>query len=209
MKLTIRVIAITILLALLHFSSEGQALKLTPFGGYTLQDKVYGYYGDLVIRAGPHYGGILSYQVSSTLKFDLTYSHQSTTYNVKDYSGEGRSGDYNGSASYIMIGTTHSPDLIARISPFGGFMLGAGIFTPSRNLSEEWKFSVGGKLGLVNRVSDRVGLLLQSQLMIPIQSLGLGVGCGTSGCGSGATTSSTATQLGLTCGVEITLNNKE
>ncbi|MBS1545206.1 MAG: hypothetical protein JST14_16335 [Bacteroidetes bacterium] len=209
MKLTIRVTGITILLALLHFSTEGQTLKLTPFGGYTLQDKVYGYYGDLIIRSGPHYGGMLSVQVSSTLKFDLTYSHQSTTYNVKDYSGEGRSGDYSGSASYIMIGTTHSPDLNARIAPFGGFMLGAGIFTPSRNLSEEWKFSVGGKLGMIYHFSDRVGLLLQTQLMIPVQSLGLGVGCGTSGCGGGGTTSSTATQLGFTGGVEIKLTNKE
>ena len=108
-----------------------------------------------------------------------------------------------------MIGTTHSPDLNARVAPFGGFMVGAGIFTPSRNLSEEWKFSVGGKLGLTYRMSDRMGLLLQSQLLIPVQSVGLGVGCGTGGCGGGGTTSSTATQLGFTAGVEIILNNKE
>lgn len=209
MKKTYRISCLTLMFIIIHFSTKGQAMKLTLFGGYTLQDKVYGYYGDLIIQDGPHYGGMLSYQTSSTLKFDLTYSHQSTTYNVKDYSGEGRSGDYNGSASYLMIGTTHSPDLNARISPFGGFMLGAGIFTPSRNLSEEWKFSVGGKLGLTYRVSDRVGLLLQSQLMIPVQSVGLGVGCGTSGCGGGGTTSSTATQLGFTGGVEIRLNNRE
>ena len=185
----------------------GQGLKLTAFGGYTIQDKVYGYYGDVIIEDGPHYGGMLSYERNANMSIDLTYSHQSATYNVKDYTaGVGSSGNYSGAVNYIMIGTSHSKDFTAKVAPYGGGMLGAAIFTSSR-FSDEWKFAVGGKLGVIVNANEKIGIMIQTQLMVPVQGVGLGVGCGTSGCGGGTYTSSTATQLGFTGGVQIKLNN--
>lgn len=186
----------------------GQDIKLTPFGGYTIQDKVYGYYGNLIIADGPHYGGVFSYQPNHQLSVDLTYSHQQTTFKVLDYTtNTSNNGNYKGSVSYIMLGGSHSPDFSAKVAPYGGFMIGAAFLTPSEKFSSETKFAVGGKLGVVVHVSDRVGIMLQTQLMVPVQSVGLGVGCGSGGCGGGAGTSSSATQLGFTGGVEIKLNN--
>ena len=184
-----------------------QGFKITGFGGYTIQDKVHGYSGDLIIKDGAHYGGMLSYQKSNQLSLDLTYSYQPTTFNVQSYSSPISSGDVKGSVSYIMVGGTHSPDFSAKVSPFGGAMLGAAIFTPKEKYSEEWKFAVGAKLGVIVHANEKIGIVLQTQLMVPVQGVGLGVGCGSGGCGSGASTSSSATQLGFTGGVEIKLNN--
>jgi opacity protein-like surface antigen len=180
--------------------SLGQGVKLTAFGGYTIQDKVYGYYGDMVISDGAHYGGMLTYEKSSNLAIDLTYSHQSATFAVKDYSSitNNLSGNYSGSVSYLMIGSRVSRDFNAKVSPYGGFMLGAAIFK-STVTSEDWKFAVGAKLGLVYHVSDKIGIMVQSQLMIPVQGIGIYFGTG----GAGAGTSSTATQLGFTGGLEF------
>jgi len=64
------------------------------------------------------------------------------------------------------------------------------------------------KLGAIIHANDKIGIILQTQLMVPVQGVGVGVGCGGGGCGSGVSTSSTATQLGFTGGVEIKLNKQ-
>lgn len=191
------------LLTMAGWSAYGQGLKLTPFAGYTVQDKVYGYYGDVIIEDGPHYGAVLSYEKSSNLAVDLTYSYQSTTFGIKDvYTiGPGNaSGNYSGSVSYILLGSRHSPDFNAKISPYGGMLIGAAIFNSDKT-SESWKFAVGGKLGAVYHVNEKFGIMIQTQLLVPVQGVGVYFGTG----GAGASTTSTATQLGFTGGLEIKL----
>ena len=79
-------------------------------------------------------------------------------------------------------------------------------YIPTEKYSEQWRFAVGAKLGAIIHLNEKFGLVLQTQLMVPVQGVGFGVGCGGGGCGSGATTTSTATQLGFTGGLEIKLN---
>ncbi|MBL7857537.1 MAG: hypothetical protein JNM57_07600 [Cyclobacteriaceae bacterium] len=201
----------TLLLMLIAFTlpSFGQGgLKLTAFGGYTFQDKVYGYYGDLIIRDGAHYGGMLSFEKSDQMSIDLTYSWQGTTFDAVDYSSAiTKEIKIDGSVNYIMLGASHSPSFSAKVAPYGGIMMGAAILSPKETYSDEWRFAIGGKLGLIFHANERVGIVLQSQLMVPVQGVGLAVGCGSGGCGSGVSTSSSATQFGFTGGVEIKLNN--
>lgn len=191
------------LLLFTGLSAFGQGVKLTPFGGYTVQDKVYGYYGDVIIEEGAHYGATFTYEKSSNLGIELTYSYQSTNFRINDaYSiGPGNvSGKYPGSVSYIMLGSRLSHDFNAKVAPYGGLMVGAAIFSSDKT-SEAWKFAVGGKLGLVYHINDKFGLMLQTQLMIPVQGVGVYFGTG----GAGASTTSSATQLGFTGGLEVKL----
>ena len=192
---------VLVLLALgCSLTAFGQGIKLTPFGGYTIQDRVYGYYGDMVIKDGVHYGLNLTYEKSSNLGIDLLYSHQATQFQVYDYSlGVGnKTGNIDGSVSYLMLGSRHSPDFNAKLSPYGGVLLGAAIFN-SKATSETWKFAVGARLGAVYHINDKFGIMIQTQLMIPVQGIGIYFGTG----GGGASTSSTATQLGFTGGIEV------
>ena len=189
-------------------NSFGQVIKFTGLGGYTVQDKVYGYYGDVIIRDGASFAGVLSVEKSRNLSIDLTYNRQQTTFSIRDYYTASNTQDIKGSVGYIMIGASHSPDFTAKVAPYGGFMLGTAIFTPQEKYEEAWKFALGGKLGVIVHASEKVGIVLQTQLMVPVQSVGYMVGCGTSGCGSGASTSSSATQLGFMGGLEIKLNNQ-
>ncbi len=185
-----------------------QGIKLTAFGGYTFQDKVYGYYGDLIIKDGAHYGGVLSYEKSNQLSIDLTYSRQETTFNVYDYSTIiSTNSTIKGSVNYIMLGATKSTNFSAKVSPYGGAMMGVAIFSPKEKYSDEVRFAVGAKLGMILHANDRFGIVLQTQLMVPVQGVGVGVSCGGGGCGTGVSTSSTATQFGFTGGLEIKLNN--
>jgi hypothetical protein len=194
------------LVLLASVDSFSQGLKITGFGGYTIQDKVYGYNGEVIIRDGAHFGGMLSYEKSNNMSIDFTYLRQETTFSIQNYNVIGNSGNIKGSVNYYMLGTTGSPDFSAKVSPYGGIMLGAAVFAPSEKYSTETYFAVGGKLGAILHANDKVGIIIQTQLMVPVQGVGLGVGCGGGGCGSGVSTSSSATQLGFTGGVEIKLN---
>ncbi len=178
----------------------GQGVKLTAFGGYTVQDKVYGYYGDGIIGDGGHFGLNLSYEKSSNLAVDLLYSYQSTTFKVTDYSygWNPKVTNTSGSVSYLMLGSKHSPDFNAKVAPYGGVLVGAAIFN-STVTSETWKFAVGARLGAVYHVNDKIGIMIQTQLMMPVQGIGLYFGTG----GAGAGTTTTATQLGFTGGLEF------
>jgi len=193
---------VLLLVAVLAGPAHGQGVKLTAFGGYTIQDRVYGYYGDGVIGDGGHFGASLSYEKSSNLAVDLLYSYQSTTFKITDYySGfNPKVSNTSGSVSYLMLGSKHSPDFNAKVAPYGGLMVGAAIFS-STVTSESWKFAVGARLGAVYHINDKFGLMVQTQLMMPVQ--GIGIYFGTGGAGAGTTT--TATQLGFTGGLEIKL----
>jgi len=196
-----KLFAILIVMTTVAAPAFSQGLKLTAFGGYTIQDKVYGYYGDIIIGDGAHYGASLAYERSSNLAAEITYSYQSTSFDVKDYSiGIGQTGNYTGSVSYLMLGSKHSPDFNAKVAPYGGVMLGAAIFN-SKVTSEAWKFAVGAKLGAVYHINEKFGIMIQTQLMIPVQGLGAYFGTG----GAGVSTTSSATQLGFTGGLEIKL----
>lgn len=189
-----------LLVAVLTSPTLAQGVKLTAFGGYTIQDKVYGYYGDGIIGDGGHFGVNLSYEKSSNLAVDLLYSYQSTTFKITDYySGiNPKVSNTSGSVSYLMLGSKHSPDFNAKVSPYGGVLVGAAIFNSSVT-SESWKFAVGLRLGAVYHVNEKIGIMIQSQLMMPVQ--GVGIYFGTGGAGAGTTTS--ATQLGFTGGLEF------
>ncbi len=196
------------LVLLASVDSFAQGLKITGFGGYTVQDKVYGYNGDVIIGDGAHYGGMLSFEKNQNLSIDFTYLRQETTFKISNFNLPGNNGNIKGSINYYMLGTSHSPDFTAKVAPYGGVMLGAVVFAPSEKYNSETYFAVGGKLGAIFHANDKIGIMIQTQLMVPVQGVGLGVGCGGGGCGSGVTTSSTATQLGFTGGVEIKLNKQ-
>ncbi len=196
------VIVSLLLATMASLPAIAQGVKITPFYGYTVQDKVYGYYGDVTIGDGSHYGATLTYEKSSNLAVDLMYSYQSTSFGVKILTpGTGYpSGTYSGSVSYLMLGSRHSMDFNAKVAPYGGLLIGAAIFN-SDVTSETWKFAVGGKLGLVYHVNEKFGIMLQTQLLVPVQGVGVYFGTG----GAGASTTSSATQLGFTGGLEIKL----
>jgi hypothetical protein len=193
---------------LVSVNSYSQGLKIAAFGGYTIQDKVYGYNGDIILADGAHFGGMLSFEKNQNLSIDFTYLRHETTFKIANFNTPGNTGNIKGSINYYMLGATHSTDFSAKVAPYGGAMLGAAVFAPSEKYSSETYFAVGAKLGVIVHANDKVGIFLQTQLMVPVQGVGLGVGCGGGGCGSGVSTSSTATQLGFTGGVEIKLNKQ-
>jgi hypothetical protein len=198
-------------LPLLGFSSTAvsQTVALTAFSGYTFQDRVFGFNGEVIIRDGAAFGGILGFRpVATDISIDLAYSFQQTSFDVIDYRlAVTNRRSIPGNVHYITAGASYSRDFDARVSPYAGFMVGAGVMAPAEEYSDLVRFAVGGRLGAIIGITERFGLMLQTQLMVPVQGFGIAVGCSGGGCGSGGSVTSTATQFGFTGGIEVKLKN--
>jgi hypothetical protein len=203
MKKSISILSVLVVLVSAG-SAFSQQVALSGFGGYTFQDRVFGYNGEVIIRDAAHYGGMLSIRPSSNVSVELTYSRQDTEFDVTSYASVITDRfTIPGSVNYMMLGASHSPDFTAPIAPYGGIMLGAAVIAPKQDYSDIWRFAVGGKLGALFNASEKIGIFIQTQLMAPVQGVGIAVGCSGNGCGSGVSTSSTATQFGFTGGLEL------
>jgi len=219
MKKKITILAMTVLLFVAHTclaqvdtsaaknpppppkpQSSGPPIYFTATGGYVFKDKVTldnggtGYIGD-----GFVWGVILTIEPVPRFSFDLKYHHQDFTGSYS-YSGITNK-EVDASANYIMLGFNKQvPMGDSRF--FTGFDIGTCLFSPkSDGYSDVWKFAVGGKLGVKVFITPKVGILVQTNLDIPVQFVSGGLYFGTGGAGAGVSTSSSITQFGFTGGL--------
>ena len=176
----------------------GPAIYLTGTGGYVFQDKIHlenG--GDAYISDGGSYGAILTIEPVPSAAFELIYHRQDFTGTFQNFIHE----DVKASVNYIMIGGCGQRALgDSRL--FAGLNLGAAIFADKDDAyTDVWKFAVGGKLGAKIFPSPRVGILLQTNIDIPVQWASGGLYFGTGGAGAGVSTGSSITQFGFTGGL--------
>jgi len=188
-----------------------QELRIIPFYGYTIQDRVPLYEGDLYIRDASQFGGQLQFLPNEFSAVSFMYKASQPDIDLKSYVYY--LGDIDNVATnvgYYMFGFTRFLNGTSeKVSPFGSLMLGWSTWKPEGYNSYS-RFTMGFDLGVSVGLTERIGLNLRSELMMPIQGTGAGVFCGTgTGCGASVSTYSSITQLGFSGGIEIRLAGKE
>ena len=197
---------------------SAQTYKINLYSAYTLDDDVNAvtsgnnYYSGTVV-GGYQWGLGFEYILKPTYGLELAYFRQdadvdvnySTNYNVnnnlKNEStfGAGLNWIFLGGNKYIPI-----PGSI--IQPYGGLMLGMGIFSSDdKQINDTLKytgqsttnFAWAGRVGANFMFSPNVGLKLQAQVMSAVQSFGGGLYAGTGGIGAGVDTESSMYQFGF------------
>ncbi|HEX5003069.1 MAG TPA: hypothetical protein VFW78_11290 [Bacteroidia bacterium] len=192
------------------FSMKAQEFRLIPFYGYTVQDRVPFYEGDLYIRDESQYGGMLQFLPSEYSAVSFMYKASQPNLDLKSYVAYLDDVDnVKTTVGYYMFGFTRFLNGTSeKVSPFGSFLMGWSTWKPEGYNSYS-RFTMGFDLGVSVSLSEYIGLNLRSELMMPIQGTGAGVFCGTGGCGASVSTYSSITQLGFTGGIEIKLAPKE
>ncbi len=194
--------------------SSAQTVEITPSFGYQFGSKLN--YGPnyLKIKDSEQWGVTIGFETFSNTMVELSYFHHGTTINVRDIiisPSETRLADLSG--DWIMVGgTRYFPN--GKIRPFLGGALGLAFFSPSnenrdiinRSISSETKFAFSFKGGVNIMFSDRVGLNLQGNLMLPINWGGVYISGGTGGVGTGVTLGSTTVIGGFSTGLVFRLN---
>lgn len=172
------------------------AITLLTFESYTFQDEFDTEYGTGKVQDGFQWGGGLEVELRENLAVEIIYQNLKTDayYYGIDTRYEGKIG-----VNYILAGVTKYAPLNERISGFGTFDMGVGIFKPSETLNSDdvVKFSLGGRLGLRIKATEKVSFRIHGQLLSPVQWAGAGFYFGTGGSGTGVSTGSTIWQWNL------------
>jgi hypothetical protein len=177
-------------------------ISITPFYGYNFDETFEIDGGSVYLNDGSIFGVSLGIEASPYKEIELTYQRQVVRasadlfYFLGNSYFETRAND-DIAIDYFMIGFNGMKKTSDRITLYGGISAGMVVFTPQTyNVNAAEKFAVALKGGVRVNLTDRIGIRLQPQLYMPIQSLGANVFFGTGGSGVGISGYSTITQFG-------------
>ena len=190
------------------FSSEALAqTEIFGFGGYMTYSSVAVREGDLQFKDGPNYGFGLDIGIQRGVFVELNYTHNQTSVRLKRFNGFNED-LFDMNTHYFQIGAQYefrkSPK--QKAFPYTLATLGATLFdAKDPSLTDEWRFSVAFGVGGKFYLSDKIGLRLQTRLLMPLTFSGGGMWCGTGGCSAGVGAWASVVQFDFTVGVFIRL----
>jgi hypothetical protein len=196
MKKTYRisVLALVVMLMIAPAVSKAQGkVEISPFAGYMFGGSLNFYEGKLKAENNLNYGVAMDIKVAEDSQIELMWTQMKTTAQFEPYYGyyELATNSYDMNVGYIQIGGVRELNY-DQIRPFGVFTLGTTYFIPKNvtftdgepvDVDSAWKFSMTLGAGAKIWLSDRVGIRLQGNLMLPMfwSSTGFAVGTGGSG----------------------------
>lgn len=221
MKKTFRLfcVAFIALLFLAPIVSQAQAnVELSPFAGYMFGGSLKLYEGKLKVDDAANYGVALDVKIAHDTQIELLWTQMNTRGQFNAYRGFEDLGTnkFDLNVGYIQIGSVRELDY-GKVNPFGVFTLGATYFIPgqvsfldgsSTNVSDEWKFSVTLGAGAKIWVTEKVGIRLQGNLMLPMFWGGAGFSIGTGGSGFSVNAGTSMVQGSFTGGLIFALNKQ-
>ena len=201
MKKIVLVLAIILLCSV---DTYAQKVEITPQYGYQLGAK-YNYYGGyLKLHDSDQYGLTVGINASDDVTVEFMWAQQNSKVSVKDaifYPKETEISDIQ--ANHYQLGAIHMFGY-SDARPFAGLSAGWSTWNPEDSfLDSHTTFTIGISGGLKYFFSDRIGLRLQTQLLMPINYGGFYVGGG----GGGVAVSGNILQLNFSAGLIIGLGD--
>jgi hypothetical protein len=183
-----------------------QGVEITPFTGYTFQAGFNISGGRAFLRDGQTWGGMMGFSLNEATEVELGYSYQGTSAVARSNSLQ-ENVDIPAQVHYATIGVNRLFPTSEKMTFFAGAKMGTGTLAfPDGEYRNITRFSAGFQGGMKFYASDRVGLRVQANLMMPIVGVGTSLwwspGAGTS---VGLTGWSPIAQFGFTGGLVFRL----
>ncbi|HNW73087.1 MAG TPA: hypothetical protein PKN44_05620 [Bacteroidales bacterium] len=182
------------------YLAQAQRVEITPFGGYVFPTRWNASNGSLYFYGNAQYGGILDIGMSRVVDIELMYNRIDTKASSEaiGYPND----DVPLSENYYMVGVTKNFRVNPTVSPFLGMSLGGLYLAPKTSqYYSYWFFAMGVNGGAKIYFNKFVGIRLQAQLLMPVQSGGFSFYYGTGGGGSTVYLNSTLFDFGFTGGL--------
>ncbi len=201
MKNILLVITICIVLTNMTWA---QKVEITPQYGYQVGAK-YNYYGGYVkLKGSDQYGLTFGINATDEITVEFMWAQQNSKVSVQDFQFYPRETELTDVVvNHYQIGAVHMFGY-SEARPFVGLSAGWSTFNPDMNIyNGTTTFTLGVSGGLKYFFTDRIGIRIQSQLLMPVSWGGVYVGGG----GTGVTAGGSILQLNFSGGLIIGLGN--
>lgn len=181
-----------------------QSVEITPLYGYTISGKVDSYNRYYNVGNDMSFGGMLSVEVDDMSFVELSYERTNTDV----VTNRALNGTFNIGIEHCQVGVLRE-FTEGQIVPFAKLMCGTTRYVQtSKGSDSKWFFSVGFGGGLKIFFTEKIGLRLHTNLMMPMQFAGGGFFCGGGyGCSSNITFNVPVMNWELGGGLIIRLQN--
>jgi hypothetical protein len=184
------------------FEIQAQGVEITPITGYTFPASYRISSGTARLGDGQNWGGNLGFSLNSFMEIEVSYNYMATRATASSPLLNERV-DVRTQVHYAMIGANRLFPTSDAMTFFAGFKMGTGTLAfPDREYRNITKFSLGFQGGMKYFATDRVGIRLQANLMMPVLAAGGSLwwspGAGTA---VGISTFSPIVQFGFTGGL--------
>jgi len=183
---------------------KAQKVEITPQYGYQFGASYYYNGGYLKFQDSDQYGLTFGINAADDITIEFMWAQQNSKVSVKDvilYPRETTLTDIK--ANHYQIGAIHMFD-DDQLRPFIGLSAGWSTWDPEvEKYQSTTTFTMGITGGLKYFFTDRIGLRVQTQLLLPINWGGFYLGSG----GSGLYASGSILQLNITGGLIIGLGD--
>ena len=196
-------IVMAISLALAH-SISAQKVEITPHYGYQVGAK-YNYYGGYIkLKSSDQYGLTFGINATDDITLEFMWAQQNSSVRIKDfqfYPSETELTDVV--VNHYQLGAIHMFGY-NEARPFIGLSAGWSTFNPDIDLYDgTTTFTLGISGGLKYFFTNRIGIRIQSQLLMPVSWGGVYVGSG----GGGVTAGGSILQLNFSGGLIVGLGD--
>ncbi len=202
-----RIILLLFISAILFGSETLAQTELFGFGGYMTYSSIAVREGDLKFTDGANYGFGLDVEIQRGVMVELNYTQQQTSVSLRRFSGINES-LFDMNTHYFQIGALYEfrKSRNQKAFPYTLATLGATLFdAKNSSLTDEWRFSVAFGIGGKFYLSKKIGLRIQTRLLMPLTFSGGGMWCGTGGCSVGVGAWTSLVQFDFTAGVFVRL----
>jgi hypothetical protein len=197
-----KLLILTLLTIFSVFKGYAQGVEITPITGYTFPASFNISAGSARLGDGQNWGGMLGFSLNEFVEIELSYSYMATRATASSTFLSDRV-DVRTQVHYAMIGANRLFPTSDAMTFFAGFKMGTGTLAfPDREYNNITKFSWGFQGGMKYYATDRIGIRMQANLMLPVLSAGGSLwwspGGGTA---VGVSTWSPIVQFGFTGGI--------
>lgn len=161
-----------------------QKIELSPFVGYETGANIHTTYGDLHIKDGMDWGGVLDVGIGGGRYGEFSYSHLGTYLDLRGSLADERL--CNLAVDYYSLGFLQEIKPDAMATPYGLLSLGLVNYRQtSGSDAAENKMHVSVAGGVKIKVSEKMGIRVQARLLMPLYYSGTYFGIGTGGTSAG------------------------
>ncbi len=159
-------------------------IDIIPFYGWQMNGKIKFYQGELKTDDNPLFGVAMDVYIAPEMAVRLMYSRTETNSHFRPYAGYPGfdEKDFSIANEYYQIGAVKTM-VMDNIEPYGVFTLGAARYHEKVLNENTWRFSLTAGLGVKIFLTERVGIKLEGDFMMPMYFEGVGFYFGSGGSG--------------------------